>query len=202
MTITTFKTTTFPTVGDILASAKEFKDACFDAAANQEIVDNNVETTVDESVPEEGFSYSVVVELYRNHSPLVDQEKMVTTEVSTFENSVDNENEDEVYIDKFLNIEFQTADLLDEDNRNDNEWGTDDEIHKDELDENEFITVDNDAASILEESYVNKYLVELQERLKWKRPEEYQNGTFWVHRKNPYFMLDDTNKDPGYLYTS
>ncbi|KAG2195674.1 hypothetical protein INT47_002913, partial [Mucor saturninus] len=35
MSITTFKTTTFPTVGDTFASAEEFKDACFDAAADQ-----------------------------------------------------------------------------------------------------------------------------------------------------------------------
>ncbi|KAG2192014.1 hypothetical protein INT47_009301 [Mucor saturninus] len=35
MSITTFKTTTFPTVGDTFASAEEFKDACFDAVADQ-----------------------------------------------------------------------------------------------------------------------------------------------------------------------
>ncbi|KAG2206553.1 hypothetical protein INT47_008570 [Mucor saturninus] len=166
-----------------------------------EIVDNNVDTTVDESVPKESFSIAVVVELEENHASLVDQEEVVATEASTFENSVDDENEDEVNIDEFPNFDIQTADLLDEDKGNDNEWGTDDEGDTEELDENEFITVDNDAASILEESYVNKYLAELQERLKGKRPEEYHNGTFWAHRKNPYFILDSNNKDQGYLYT-
>jgi hypothetical protein len=60
----------------------------------------------------------------------------------------------------------------------DNKWATDDEREKEELDENEFMTIDNDAASIPEESCVNKYLAEIQERLKGKAPAEYQHSTF------------------------
>jgi hypothetical protein len=55
----------------------------------------------------------------------------------------------------------------------DNEWATNDERGIEELDENEFMTIDNDAASIPEESVVNEYLAKIQERLKGKAPIEY-----------------------------
>lgn len=111
--------------------------------------------------------------------------------------------DNEVDIDEFEIVHTNTNILPEEiefEDIDDNELENDNEIETEELNENEFTTIDIEAASIPEESHVNKYLAEIQERLRGKVPKEYQNGTFWVHQKNPYFMLEAQKRDPNCLY--
>ncbi|KAG2191844.1 hypothetical protein INT47_009991, partial [Mucor saturninus] len=127
-------------------------------------------------------------------------------EVESAQSFVDEGEEDEeVDIDDPSKFDIPSTELqsttIPNNSGDDDDWGTDDEGEPEELNENEFIAADSDAASISEESYVNTYLANLQERLKGKKPDEYLNGTFWVHPRNPYFMLEKSNKDPCDLYT-
>lgn len=62
-----------------------------------------------------------------------------------------------------------------------------------ELNEDEFAEI---GTSPLEQ-FVDHYLDQIQTRLRGgKIPEEYKNGTFWIHRKEASFTLVDNNAPP------
>lgn len=71
--------------------------------------------------------------------------------------------------------------------------------------------IDRDAGLVQENSVIDKFLKSIQDRIKEdnkkdpprfpKPPKEYQNGTFWVQRKNPVFALkDQLELTPNVLY--
>lgn len=59
-----------------------------------------------------------------------------------------------------------------------------------ELDENDYELIDQGMGSVEENDVVNDYLKKLRYRLRGGNPPtEYKNGTFWVSRRNPAFIL-------------
>lgn len=87
-------------------------------------------------------------------------------------------------------------------NNNSSEEGSDtdadDEYNVPDVDE--FQQIDEAVASIAEDGVIDRYLKSIQDRLKGgKRPKEYKEGTFWVSKKSPSFVLEDSS-DPDLLY--
>jgi hypothetical protein len=95
--------------------------------------------------------------------------------------TTDEEMDNEIDLDE-VSILDMSSNVMPEENAlediSNNEWATDNERETEELDDNEFMTIDNDMASIPEESCVNKYLAEVQERSKGKAPVEHQHCTY------------------------
>lgn len=88
--------------------------------------------------------------------------------------------------------------------------GIENEEILDEFDDDILSRVEQEAGSIKESSVVDRYLKSIQERIKDDKkgsqrrsapPKEYQNGTFWVQRKNAAFILrDQLELNPDQLY--
>jgi uncharacterized Zn-finger protein len=74
-----------------------------------------------------------------------------------------------------------------------------------ELDENQFSEMDEEIGALREDSVIDKYLHEIQNKIKARakhnlKPVEYENGTFWIHPKSPSFVLGGDDLDPTSLY--
>lgn len=136
-------------------------------------------------------------EMFSNNSSAQNKDNASETVVEDNEEDWESEAEHEEEIEEEVH---QTASIEDDEEREDED--------NSELDENQFAQYDTTAASIEENSFVDNYLRSIQERLKGSRnqrrghkPEEYNNGTFWVSTKSPSFMLSTEPENASQLYT-
>lgn len=90
------------------------------------------------------------------------------------------------------------------------DWIEEDDDILEQLDEEAMKNIEEEAGNIREDSIIDNYLKSIQDRIKMenkgqqrrsKPPKEYQNGTFWVQKKNPAFILNgQLELNPDQLY--
>ncbi|CAO3657291.1 unnamed protein product [Mucor hiemalis] len=98
------------------------------------------------------------------------------------------------------NLAFSTS-SINEDSVQEDEFtdSIEEEEEITELNEEEFNVIDSDIGSVEEKGVIDAYLDSIQKRIikegegkARKKPREYEDGTFWVHKKNPAFILSNS----------
>jgi hypothetical protein len=123
---------------------------------------------------------------------------LVGEEMNKVDNDSDEESDDEEEASTGVNPEI--INLLSSD-PDAGETTLEDDLET-ELDENDYELIDQGMGSVEEDGVVNDYLKKLRHRLRGgNSPSEYKNGTFWVSRRNPAFILHTSDEaDPKPLY--